>query len=115
MTGTQLHTMLLDNGAALHLDAQGRLTVTPATVATRYKTAIQEHLCYLLVCAAIAEAQRLLHKIDVTLIQIRPMVSTQMLDAACLGGDLATCRQAAVTYVQAWAAWVQGEGGNGRH
>lgn len=109
MRGTELHQALLAQGAALHLDAQGQLRVTPAAVAQRYRSAIQEHLCYLLVCAAIADVQRTLATAHLSLTQLRPMVSTQMLDAACLGGDVATTRQAALTYVQAWQAWLKGD------
>ena len=109
MTGTQLHTMLLDNGASLYLSATGQLTIKPAAVAQRYRSGIQEHLCYLLICAAIAEVQRTLATAHLSLTPLRPMISTQMLDAACLGGDVATTRQAALTYVQAWEAWLTGE------
>lgn len=109
MTGTQLYAQLLDAGATLHLNPQGQLSVKPAPVAERYRSAIQAHVCHLLVCAATHEVQRLLQAKHLTFSQIRPVVSLQMLNAACVGGDVATCRQAAVTYVTAWRKWLEGD------
>lgn len=109
MTGIELHQALLAHGARLCLNAQGQLRIHPSSVSQRYRSAIQEHLCYLLVCAAIAEVQRTLATAHLSLTHLRPMISTQMLDAACLGGDVATTRQAALTYVQAWQAWLKGD------
>lgn len=102
MTGTQLHTMLLEHGASLSLDAHGQLTVKPAQVAEQYRAAIQQHLCYLLVCAAIAEVKRLPGVDSI------PLISTQLLSAAAGGGEVETTRQAACTYVRGWKAALQG-------
>lgn len=108
MTGHQLHTMLCDTGATLHLDPQGKLSVKPKEVAQRYKAAIQQHLCFLLVCAAIQEVKRLLAAQMLADVDTLPLVSTQMLNAAAVGGDVETTRQAAVAYVNGWREAVQG-------
>lgn len=108
MTGHQLHSTLLDNGASLHLDGNGKLTVKPKEVSQQYKAAIQEHLCFLLVCAAIQEVKRLLGAQILEDVDTLPLVSTQMLNAAAVGGDVATTRQAAVAYVNGWREAVKG-------
>lgn len=105
MTGTQLHTMLLEHGASLHLDANGQLTVKPAQVAQQYKTAIQQHLCYLLAAAALGEVKQLVQGQDAVL---PTMVSANMLSAAARGGDVETTRQAAVAYVHGWREALKG-------
>lgn len=109
MTGSDLHTTLLAAGASLALDAQGKLHLTPPAVAQPYRAAIQAHLPYLLVCAAVAEAQRLLHAQQIQLTAVRPMVRIDTLNAACQAGDVDATRAAAVQYVAAWRAWLEGD------
>lgn len=111
MPGWRVVWALKHHGGSLHLSPEGKLLIRPKELlaSATVREAVQQHLPFLLVVAAIEEVKRLL----VTQERCCPTPSlvweVQALNAACAAGDVEATRREAVAYVQAWQAWIRGE------
>lgn len=111
MPGWRVVWALRQQGGSLYLSPEGKVIIRPKGLleSAMVREAVQQHLPFLIVTAAIEEVQRLLEGLERPVPTPRLVWEVNALNEACLSGDVEATRREAVAYVQAWQAWLTGE------